>query len=257
MTIDIERAEQIATITINRPEVLNALDTTRLELLLVRIHETSADPDIRAIILTGAGDRAFAAGADIAAMREMNAYQALAFAKLGQAVCHALESAHQPVIAAVNGYALGGGCEIALACDIRLCSENAVFGQPEVTLGIPPGWGGTQRLPRLVGPGIAKEMIYTGRRVTAQEALAIGLVNGIFPLEQLKESARALAARIAANAPVAVRFSKVAINRAFEEPLMVGLAEEARLFADAFNTADQREGMTAFLERRKPRFQGK
>ncbi len=257
MTIEVERADQIATITINRPEALNALDAVRLELLLASIQATSADPGVRAIILTGAGDRAFAAGADVAAMRDMNAYQALAFAKLGQAVCHALESAPQPVIAAVNGFALGGGCEIALACDIRLCSENAVFGQPEVALGIPPGWGGTQRLPRIVGPGIAKELIYTGRRVAAQEALAIGLVNGVFPLEQLKESARELAARIAANAPVAVSFSKVAINRAFEEPLATGLAEEARLFADAFNTADQREGMSAFLERRKPHFHGR
>ncbi len=257
MTIDVECADQIATITINRPEALNALDAVRLELLLASIQATSADPGIRAIILTGAGDRAFAAGADIAAMRDMNAHQALAFAKLGQAVCYSLESAPQPVIAAVNGFALGGGCEIALACDIRICSENAVFGQPEVTLGIPPGWGGTQRLPRLVGPGIAKELIYTGRQVTAQEALAIGLVNGVVPLEQLKESAREMAARIAANAPLAVEFSKVAINRAFEEPLTAGLAEEARLFADAFNTTDQREGMSAFLARRKPHFQGR
>ena len=257
MTIDIERADQIATITINRPEALNALDGAGLELLLACIQETGADPGIRVIILTGVGDHSFAAGADIAAMREMNPNQALAFAKLGQAVCRTLESAHQPVIAAVNGYALGGGCEIALACDIRICSENAIFGQPEVTLGIPPGWGGTQRLARLVGPGIAKEMIYTGRRLTAQQALAIGLVNEVYPLEQLMDSARELAARIAANAPVAICVSKVAINRAFEEPLTAGLAEEARLFADAFNTADRREGMNAFLERRKPRFQGK
>ncbi|HEU4792174.1 MAG TPA: enoyl-CoA hydratase-related protein [Nitrolancea sp.] len=257
MTIDIERADQIATITINRPEALNALDAARLKLLLARIKEAGDDPDIRVIILTGADDRSFAAGADIATMREMHANQALAFAKLGQAACDALESAPQPVIAAVNGYALGGGCEIALACDIRICSENAIFGQPEVTLGIPPGWGGTQRLARLVGPGIAKEMIYTGRRLTAQQALAIGLVNEVYPLEQLMDSARELAARISVNAPVAVRFSKAAINRAFEGPLADGLAEEARLFSEAFNTADQREGMSAFLARRKPRFQGK
>lgn len=257
MTIDIERVDQIATITINRPEALNALDASGLELLLTRIHEAGADPDIRAVILTGAGDRAFAAGADIAGVREMNQDQALAFAKLGQAVCGALESAPQPVIAAVNGYALGGGCEIALACDIRICSENAVFGQPEVTLGIPPGWGGTQRLARLVGAGIAKEMIYTGQRLTAEQAFTIGLVNGVYPLEHLIEGARELAGRIAANAPVAVRFSKAAINRAFEGPLVDGLAEEARLFSEAFDTADQREGMIAFLERRQPRFQGK
>ena len=257
MTIDFERADAVATITINRPEALNALTTAILDRLLARIHENATDNDIRAIILTGAGERAFAAGADIAEMREMTPSQALAFAKLGQAVCHALESAPQPVIAVMNGYALGGGCELALACDIRICSENAVFGQPEVTLGIPPGWGGTQRLARLVGPGVAKEMIYTGQRLTAQEAFTIGLVNGVYPLQHLKERARELAARIAANAPLAVRFSKVAINRAFEEPLAVSLAEEAQLFSEAFKTDDQREGMSAFLERRKPRFQGK
>ena len=257
MTIEVERADAVATITINRPDALNALNTALLDRLLARIHDIGADNDIRAIILTGAGDHAFAAGADIAEMREMTPSQALAFAKLGQAVCHALESVRQPVIAAVNGYALGGGCELALACDIRICSENAVFGQPEVTLGILPGWGGTQRLVRLVGPGVAKEMIYTGQRLTAQEAFTIGLVNGVYPLQQLKERARELAARIAANAPLAVRFSKVAINRAFEKPLAVGLAEEAQLFSEAFKTADQREWMSAFLERRKPRFQGK
>ncbi len=203
MTIDIERADAVATITINRPEALNALDSASLERLLARIQETGHDPGIRAIILTGAGDRAFAAGADITEMLNMDAQQALGFAKLGQMVCAALESALSPVIAAVNGYALGGGCELALACDFRICSENAVFGQPEVTLGIPPGWGGTQRLPLLVGLGIAKEMIYTGRRVTAEQALAIGLVNRVVPLEQLMKSAWEMAAQIAANAPLA------------------------------------------------------
>lgn len=257
MTIDIERADTVATITINRTEALNALDSASLEQLLARIQEAGHDRGIRAIILTGAGDRAFAAGADIAEMLEMDAQQALGFAKLGQAVCGALESALSPVIAAVNGYALGGGCELALACDIRICSKNAVFGQPEVTLGIPPGWGGTQRLPHLVGPGIAKEMIYTGLRVTAEQALAIGLVNRVVPLEQLMKSAVELAGQIAGNAPLAIRFSKAAINRAFEKPRSASLADEARFFADAFNTADQHEGMSAFLSRRKPHFKGK
>jgi enoyl-CoA hydratase len=211
---------------------------------------------VRAIIVTGAGDRAFIAGADIAEMKDKSPSEALAFARLGQAVCSAIEAAPQPVIAAINGYALGGGCEIALACDIRLASETAVLGQPEVALGVPPGWGGTQRLPRVIGPGLARELIYTGRRVGAEEALRIGLVNAVYPPAELLERARALAAEIARNAPVAVRLSKEAIRRGLDVDLAAGLALEAQAFALAFSTADQREGMSAFLEKRSPEFRG-
>src|SRR6185437_11029635 len=175
------------------------------------IQTLSGDHEIRVVILTGAGERAFAAGADIAEMREKGPSEALAFARLGQSICAAIEAAPQPYIAAVNGYALGGGCEVSLACDIRIASENAALGQPEVSLGIPPGWGGTQRLTRLVGPGLARELIYTGRRVKADEALRIGLVNAVYPLNELMDRAREMADSIAANAPVAVGFSKDAI----------------------------------------------
>lgn len=256
MPIDVERRDHVAIVTLNRPEVLNAFNTEHLEILRERIEELSGDRDVRVIVLTGAGHRAFAAGADISEMRDKTPQQALAFARLGQAVAAALESAPQPVIAAVNGFALGGGCELALACDIRLAAENAILGQPEVTLGVPPGWGGSQRLTRLVGPGLAKELIYSGRRVPAEEAVRLGLVNAVYPLEQLLDKAMELAGLIATNAPLAVQASKDAINRAFDVDLDSGLAYEASVFALCFGTADQQEGMGAFLERRKPAFQG-
>jgi enoyl-CoA hydratase len=256
MPIDVERRDHVAIVTLNRPEVLNAFNTEHLALLRERIEDLSNDRDIRVIVLTGAGNRAFAAGADISEMRDKTPQQALEFARLGQAVAAALESAPQPVIAAVNGFALGGGCELALACDIRLASENAMLGQPEVTLGVPPGWGGSQRLTRLVGPGLTKELIYSGRRVTAEEAARVGLVNAVYPLEQLLDKTMELAGQIAANAPLAVQASKDAINRTFDVDLDSGLAYEARVFALCFGTADQQEGMGAFLERRKPVFQG-
>ncbi len=257
MAIDVERDGHVATITINRPDKLNAFDTEQLEALLERVRELSAEGEVRAVIITGAGDRAFAAGADIAEMRDKSPSEAFAFARLGHAVGRAIELAPQPYIAAVNGYALGGGCEIALACDIRLAADSAVLGQPEVTLGIPPGWGGTQRLTRLVGPGAAAELIFTGRRVNAEEALRIGLVNAVYPREQLMDRAREMAQQIAANAPLAVRASKEAIRRVFDVDVEAGLAYEAQLFALTFDTVDQKAGMTAFLERRKPSYEGR
>lgn len=256
MPIDVAREGHIATITLNRPEVLNAFNTEHLEALLNAIQSLSTEHQVWAVILTGAGERAFAAGADIAEMREKRPSEALAFARLGQSVCRAIETAPQPYIAAVNGYALGGGCEVSLACDIRIASENAALGQPEVTLGIPPGWGGTQRLTRLVGPGIARELIYTGRRVKADEALSLGLVNAVYPIGELMEKARDLAGSIAANAPLAVRASKDAIARALDVDLDTGLSYETGVFALSFDTADQKEGMSAFLERRKADFAG-
>jgi len=256
MPIDVERSGHVATITLNRPDVLNAFNTEHLETLLHEIDALSANREIRVVVLTGAGERAFAAGADIAEMREKSPSEALAFARLGQSICSAIEAAPQPYIAAVNGYALGGGCEISLACDIRVASENAALGQPEVSLGIPPGWGGTQRLTRLIGPGMARELIYTGRRVKADEAARIGLVNAVYPLSELMEKAHEMAATIAANAPVAISFSKNAILQSFDVQLDAGLAYEASVFALSFDTNDQKEGMSAFLERRKADFTG-
>lgn len=257
MSVRVEREEPIATIVLDRPERLNALDTAGLRALLAAVQDLASDERIRAVILTGAGDRAFAAGADISEMVEKSASEALAFAELGQTVCRAIEEAPQPYIAAVNGFALGGGCELALACDIRLASERAVFGQPEVTLGIPPGWGGSQRLPRIVPVGIARELLYTGRRVDAAEALRIGLVNAVYPAEELLERARELAQRIAANGPLAVRVTKAAVRFGLEHGLEAGLAYERQVFAHAFTTEDQREGMRAFLEKRRPAFRGR
>ncbi|MCM8750091.1 enoyl-CoA hydratase-related protein [Thermomicrobiaceae bacterium CFH 74404] len=256
MPIQVAQEDRVALVTVDRPERLNALNTQSLQELLATFERLASDSSVRAIIVTGAGDRAFIAGADIAEMKDKSPSEALAFARLGQAVCSAIEAAPQPVIAAINGYALGGGCEIALACDIRLASETAVLGQPEVALGVPPGWGGTQRLPRVIGPGLARELIYTGRRVRAEEALRIGLVNAVYPPAELLERARALAAEIARNAPLAVRLSKEAIRRGLDVDLAAGLALEAQAFALAFSTADQREGMSAFLEKRSPEFRG-
>lgn len=257
MAIDVERSGHLATVTLNRPEVHNAFNTEQLTALIERIGELRGDPEIRVIIVTGAGDRAFASGADIAEMRDMTPARALGWSRLGQTACAALESAPQAVIAAVNGYAFGGGCELALACDIRLCSENAIFGQTEVTLGILPGWGGTQRLTRVVGPGVAKEMILSGRRLDAAEAQRLGLVSSVYPRADLMVKARALAEQIAGNAPIAVAYAKDAINRALDVDVSSGLAYEAQVFALTFATDDQREGMSAFLERRKARYRGK
>jgi enoyl-CoA hydratase len=255
--VEVRREPPIAWVTLNRPERLNALNSQALIDLREAFQHLSHDDEVRVIILTGAGDRAFAAGADIAEMHEKSPTEALAFARLGQAACDAIAQAPQPVIAAINGFALGGGCEIALACDIRLASDRAVLGQPEVTLGVPPGWGGTQRLTRLVGPGVASELIFTGRRVSAEEALRIGLVNTVYPADELLDRARELALAIARNGPIAVRLSKAAIRQALDVDLQSGLAFEAEAFALAFSTADQREGMSAFLEKRSAQFQGR
>jgi enoyl-CoA hydratase len=250
MAIDVESGDGIAVVTMNRPEALNALDAEQLELLRAAFDRIGQDRSVRAVILTGAGERAFAAGADIKAMAGMNEAEGRAFARMGHAAANAIERLPQPVIAAVNGYAFGGGCELALACDIRLASENARFAQPEVALGIPPGWGGSQRLPRLVGPGIAAELILTGRHVPADEALRIGLVNAVYPLQDLMPKAREMAASIAKNSPLAVRAAKRAMALALAGNPGAGLATEIDLFAASFETADQREGMRAFIEKR-------
>jgi enoyl-CoA hydratase len=255
VTVDLAIDEGIATITMNRPQALNAFNSDQLDLLLSVIRDVAANQGVRVAILTGAGDRAFAAGADIKEMVGLDPAEGLAFGRRGHAVANALEAMPQPVIAAVNGYAFGGGCELALACDIRLASENARFAQPEVGLGIPPGWGGSQRLPRLVGPGIASELILTGRHVLADEALRIGLVNAVHPLDQLLPAANEMARSIARNSPRAVRAAKSLMKLAFQGNPGAGLEAEVRAFGEAFATADQREGMTAFVEKRAAVFQ--
>ena len=252
MSIDVTRDGPVATVTLNRPEALNAFDQAALSDLLRAFRTLGADQTVRAIVLTGAGDRAFAAGADIKAMASFNPQAARAFGALGQAVTRAIETVAQPVIAAVNGYAFGGGCEIALACDIRVAADTAVFAQPEVSLGIPPGWGATQRLPRLVGAGMAAELILTGRRVDAGEALRIGLVNSVHGSDALMPAARQLAEKIAGNSRAAVAASKQAMAVAYGADVPSGLITELDAFAAAFGTSDQREGMAAFLEKRRP-----
>lgn len=255
MSIDSNVSEQIATITINIPDRLNALDIDHLEGLQSAFRAAAGDASVRAIILTGAGEKAFVAGANIAEMSTMSHEEAMRFGRLGHAVGAAIERTPQPVIAAINGFALGGGCELALACDIRICSRNAVFAQPEVGLGIPPGWGGTQRLPRIVGKGIASELIFTGRRIKADEALRIDLVNAVHEQDRLMEHAKQLAVEIAAHSPAAVRLSKRLIARSDDAHPSAGLAEEAHAFAEVFGSRDQQEGMRAFLEKRKPVFE--
>ncbi|BDV41843.1 crotonase [Geotalea uraniireducens] len=250
----LETTEGVVTVTINRPAALNALNREMLEELAAVINELAADQAVRVIILTGAGERAFVAGADIAVMREMAPAAARELALLGQGVCRAIERCPKPVIAAVNGFALGGGCELALSCDIRLAAESARFGQPEVNLGIIPGFGGSQRLPRLVGRGRALELLLTGEMIDAQEAWRLGLVNRVVPAAELLAEVRGLARKIAAKGLVALRLCKEAVINGQELDLERACTYEADLFALTFATEDQREGMTAFLDKRPARF---
>lgn len=245
---------RVATVTLNRPDVLNAFNTEVLKILVGELHALGHREDIGAVILTGAGEKAFAAGADIREMKDKNPTEARAFAELGQMVTTTIERIPQAVIAAVNGFALGGGCEIALACDIRICSENARFGQLEINLGIIPGWGGSQRLVRLCGPGFARELIFTGRMVDAQEALRWGLVNAVYPQAELMDKAREMAGTIAAKSGIMVQYAKQCMNRALDQDLAGGLRLEADMFGLAFATEDQTEGMEAFLAKRPAEF---
>ncbi len=239
-------------ITINRPNALNALNSQvlkELDEILTHI-DTSL---VRALILTGAGEKSFVAGADIGEMKTFTKKEAETFGKKGNDLFHRLETFSLPIIAAVNGFALGGGCELCLSCDIRICSENAVFGQPEAGLGITPGFGGTQRLARIIGPGMAKQMIYTARNIKAEEAYRIGLVNAIYPQKELLSEAKKMAKGIADNAPIAVRNCKKAINDGLQVDMDQAVIIEEKLFGDCFETLDQKEGMGAFLEKRKER----
>lgn len=253
-TITLTKENGIGLLTINRPQNLNALNTQVLLDLQNVVTEIEQDEEIRVVIVTGAGEKAFVAGADIKEMKDKNALGGRDFSNFGNKAFSMLENLRQPTIAAVNGFALGGGCELALSCDIRLASSNAKFGQPEVGLGIIPGFGGTQRLGRLVGPAKAKELIYTSKIINAEEAKAIGLVNNVTEPEALLEEAKAMAAMIMKQAPLAVEASKKAINRGLEMDLAHGLAMEAEIFGTMFSTEDQKEGMGAFTEKRKPSF---
>ena len=248
--ITYEAEGQIGIITINRPKALNALNSTVLEELDKTLDAVDLQT-VRCLILTGAGEKSVVAGADIGEMSTLTKAEGEAFGKKGNDVFRKLETFPIPVIAAVNGFALGGGCEISMSCDIRICSENAVFGQPEVGLGITPGFGGTQRLARIVGTGKAKEMIYGARNIKAEEAYRIGLVNNVYPLEELMPAAKKLAATIARNAPIAVRNCKRAINEGLQVDMDQAVVIEEKLFGNCFETYDQKEGMAAFLEKRK------
>ncbi len=250
-----EKKGTVGKVTLNRPAELNALNTTVLGELNAAVDQMNEDSDVRVIIFTGAG-RAFAAGADIGEMADLNMDEGRAFGKKGQAVFRKIEQLEKPTIAAVNGYALGGGCELAMACDMRLASERAVFGQPEVSLGITPGFSGTQRLTALVGKAKAAEMILSAQNIDAQTAAEIGLVNHVFPADKLMEETEALAEKIAGNAPQAVRWANSAIKRGIEAGLETGITIESDLFGMCFATEDQKEGMRAFLERRKAEFKG-
>lgn len=250
-------SERIATVTVNRPKSLNALNPATVRELSAAFAEMADRDDVGVVVLTGAGEKAFVAGADISEMRHFNAVQALEFALFGQGVLERIERLPQPVIGAINGFALGGGCELAMACDILIAADTARFGQPEVNLGIIPGYGGTQRLPRLVGRNIAKEIVLTGEMITAQRAYEIGLVNRVVPQAELMGAARETAAKILSKGPVAVRTAKMAMNRGLDLDLSNACALEANAFAVGFSTADRAEGMAAFLEKRKPSFTGR
>ncbi len=253
--IRLEEEDGLAILTIDRQEALNALNSEVLRQLRDALREVEARDDLLVVILTGAG-KAFAAGADIREMLPLSPLEAREYASLGHEVARILERMEKPVIAAVNGYALGGGCELALACDLRIAAEGVQLGQPEVTLGIPPGFGGTQRLPRLVGRGKASELIFTGTPIDSQEAERIGLVNRVVPQEKLLDEAKKLARTMMKRGPLALRLSKAALQEAQETGLSAGLAFELEAFSLAFSTEDKQEGMTAFTEKRKPNFRG-
>lgn len=248
--ITYEQDGYVGVITINRPKALNALNSQVLEELDAALDAVNLD-ETRALILTGAGEKSFVAGADIGEMSTLTKAEGEAFGKKGNDVFRKLETFPIPVIAAVNGFALGGGCEISMSCDIRICSDNAIFGQPEVGLGITPGFGGTQRLARLVGPGMAKQMIYTARNIKADEAFGIGLVNAVYPQEELMAAAKKMAAGIAMQAPIAVRACKKAINDGLDATMDDAIVIEEKLFGSCFETEDQKAGMGNFLEKDK------
>lgn len=250
----LEKEDRIAILYINRPKALNALNRETLLEIKSAVTEINEDPDIDVLIITGAGDKSFVAGADIAFMQNMSAVEGRQFGLLGNEILRFIEKMEKPVIAAVNGFALGGGCELAMSCDFRIASTKAKFGQPEVGLGITPGFGGTQRLPRIIGSGMAKQLLYTADVINANEALRIGLVNAVVEPDELLDHVKKIAQRIISKAQLAVRFCKTAANEGIQTDIDRAIEIEADIFGLCFATADQTEGMTAFVEKRKPEF---
>lgn len=251
-----EKEDGVALITINRPKALNALNIDTLLEIKTAVEKAAADDEVMVLMVTGAGEKSFVAGADITYMMNINALQGREFGMLGQEVFRLIEALPKPVIAAINGFALGGGLELAMACDFRVCSENSRFGQPEVGLGVTPGFGGTQRLPRLVGSGMAKELLFTGDTIDAFEALRIGLVNHVVAADQLLTYVQNMARKICFRGQIAVRFCKVAVNEGMQTDIDRAMSIEADLFGLCFASEDQKEGMRAFVEKRKANFQG-
>ena len=250
----IEKSDGIGIITINRPDAMNAMNSDVVSELSITISDMIADKEIGVIIITGSREKAFVAGADIKAMQQMNAEDALEFGKTGQEMTLVIENSPKPVIAAVNGFALGGGCEISLACHIRVASENAIFGQPEVLLGLIPGWGGTQRLPKIVGTGIANELITTGNQISAQEAHRIGLVNHVVTQTELMDTCKEIGKKILNNGPNAIAKSLNCIYESFDKSIEDGLEFEVKAFANLFSREETKEGLSAFVEKRKANF---
>ena len=255
--ITYEKKGPIAYVTVNRPKVLNALNMATMEELRRAFTAVKDDIEVRVVILTGAGEKAFVAGADIGELAKHNAISAKEYTHKGQSVLDLIENLGKPVIACINGFALGGGCELAMACTMRLAAENAKLGQPEVKLGIIPGYGGTQRLPRLIGKGLAMQQLLTGEMITAQEAQRIGLVNEVVPQGDLIARAEAIAQKIIANAPLAIQYAMEAVHKGMEMTLQEGLYLEAALFGVCCATEDKTEGTNAFLEKRLAAFKGK
>ncbi|MCL6578816.1 MAG: enoyl-CoA hydratase/isomerase family protein [Candidatus Bathyarchaeota archaeon] len=252
-----EKSEGVATITLNRPEALNAFSKEVIEEVLQAVEDVKKDENVRVVVLTGAGEKAFSAGADIKAMKGMNALKARELSLMGEKLCVAFENLEKPVIAAINGYALGGGLEVAMACDLRIASENARMGQTEINIGLIPGWGGTQRLTRLVGVGKAKELVYTGKMIDAKTAEQLGIVNMVVPADKFRETVRQFALELASKAPVALKVAKALINKGSEISLDAALALEREGFGVVASTEDLQEGVSAFAEKRKPAFKGK
>ncbi len=252
-----EKSDGMATITINRPKALNALNKQTVQEILSRLNDAEADETVKVIVITGTGDKAFCVGLDLKAVKGISAVNGMNLSLLGQELTKKIESLRKPVIAAINGYALGGGLELAMSCDLRIASENAKVGQPELNVGLIPGWGGTQRLPRLVGRGIAKELIFTGKMIDAETAKQLGVLNKVVPPDQLKSVVKELAAELMTKPPIGIQLAKQLINSSIETDLTKGLVQEAQAFGVLASTEDFDEGVAAFIEKRKPQYKGK
>lgn len=252
-----EKGEGIATITVNRPKALNALNKEALQEISARLDEAEGDETVKVVVITGAGDKSFCVGLDLKSVKGISAVDGMNLSLLGQKLTKKIEELRKPVIAAINGYALGGGLELAMSCDLRVASENAKLGQPELNVGLIPGWGGTQRLPRLVGRGIAKELIFTGKMIDANRAKQLGLLNAVVPPDKLESAVKELALELITKPPVGIQLAKQLINSSIEIDLTRGLVQEAQAFGVLASTEDFNEGVAAFIEKRKPTYKGR